>query len=142
MHRIKRFFVVCILFVFCVVGLSACNKGGEVKAIILSISDTQVVIRIDETDGKGTLGNAMDKLQESGKWTYVATAGMLTSINGVENTADYSYCWMLYTSDSEMANTAWGTIEYDGMVLGSAVVGYSDLTVIENGIYIWVYQSF
>ena len=142
MKRIKIFFVSCIFFVLCIVGLSACNKGGEVKASILSATDTQVVIRIDETDGKGTLGNAMDKLQRAGEWTYTASAGMLSSINGVENTADYSYCWMLYTSDSEMANTAWGTIEYDGVVLGSAVVGYSDLTVIENGIYIWVYQSF
>lgn len=142
MHRIKIFFVSCILFVLCVVGISACNKGGEVKATILSITDTQVVIRIDETDGKGTLGNAMDKLQADGEWTYTASAGMLSSINGVENAADYSYCWMLYTSDSEMANTAWGTVEYDGAVLGSAVVGYSDLTVVKNGIYIWVYQGF
>ena len=142
MRRIKLFLVSCMFVLLCAFGFAACNKGGEVKATLLSATDTQVVIRIDETDGKGTLGNAMEQLKQEGAWTYTASGGMLLSINGKENAADYSSCWMLYTSDSEMSNTEWGTIEYDGAILGSAVVGYSSLTVIKDGIYVWIYQGF
>jgi hypothetical protein len=49
---------------------------------------------------------------------------------------------MLYTSDSDNSNVAWGEIEYDSNVYGSAILGAEMLTVKDGCLYIWVYQSF
>ena len=67
---------------------------------------------------------------------------MITSINGKANPADWSYCWMVYTSDTSMANTEYGTYEYEGQILGSAVLGAEALPAADGGIYVWVYQKF
>ena len=50
--------------------------------------------------------------------------------------------WGLYTSDTELSNTAWGTATYEGNTYGSAMFGAEDLPVIENGIYIWQISTF
>ena len=47
----------------------------------------------------------MDKLKEDEQITFTIVDGMITSINGVENPADWSKCWMLYTDDEEYANS-------------------------------------
>jgi hypothetical protein len=49
---------------------------------------------------------------------------------------------MLYTSDAENSNSAWGTVEYDGKEYGSAVSGAETLKIKADQLYIWVYQSF
>ena len=49
---------------------------------------------------------------------------------------------MLYTSDSENANEAWGIVEYEGKNYGSATLGAESLPVKSGAIYIWWYQSF
>jgi hypothetical protein len=67
---------------------------------------------------------------------------MITSINGIENPADYSSCWMLYTSDEDNANAAWGTVEYEGKEYGSAISGAETLKIKADKLYIWVYKSF
>ena len=139
MKRIKVFLFSCILFVLCAVGFTACNKGGKVEATLLSATDTQVVIRVDKTDGNAVLLNAMETLQEKGELTFTLTDGMVTALNGVENDVDYNPCWMIYTSDSEMASAEWGTVEYDGQTLGSAALGAEDLIVAKDAIYIWKY---
>ena len=88
------------------------------------------------------LTDVMEKAKEKGDFTYEMSGGMITSINGVANPADWSKCWMLYTSDAEMSNTAWGTITWNGETLGSAVVGADALDVIAGATYVWSYQSF
>ena len=65
---------------------------------------------------------------------------MVVSVNGIAN-ADPSY-WMLYTSDADNANAAWGTAEYKGEKYGSAMFGAEKLKIKNGEIYIWVYQSF
>ena len=142
MKRVRWFFVSCILVVLFAFGFSACNKGGDVECTLLSATDTQVVIRVDKADGNAVLINAMEKLQEKGELTFAISGGMVIAINGVENAVDYNPCWMVYTSDSEMASTEWGSVEYDGQILGSAIVGAESLTVIDGGIYIWEYTGF
>ncbi|MBE5747384.1 MAG: DUF4430 domain-containing protein [Clostridiales bacterium] len=142
MKRIRNFLVFCLLFVLCTVGFTSCKKGGVATATILSKTDTQVVIQVNQTDGNAVLLNVMEDLQKKGELTFVVESGMVTSINGVANDADFDPCWMIYTSDSEMASTAWGSVEYNGQTFGSAVVGAEALTVIQGGIYIWVYQGF
>lgn len=102
-----------------------------------------VVIKTDDTAfeySDKTLKDYMDYLQDDGKLTYTVSDGMVTEINGTSNTAN-SF-WMLYTGDTENANDAWGTYEYQGETYGSAVSGAEALTVKENCVYIWVYQTF
>ena len=140
MKRIKLFLLACVLFVLCVAGFTACDKeDADVDCTLVSASDTRVVIVIDEVEGKPVLLDAMKELREDRELSFTYYDGMITEINGVANgTNDY---WMIYTSDKKMASTEWGTIEYNGITLGSAVVGVKDLPVVTNGIYVWVYQS-
>ena len=84
----------------------------------------------------------MNELAKDGKMTCKISDGMVTSINDIDNPADFSSCWMLYTSDAENSNTAWGTVEYDGKEYGSAVSGAETLKIKADQLYIWVYQSF
>ena len=43
---------------------------------------------------------------------------------------------------TDSANAAWGTIEYNGNVYGSAVLGAESLIIKDGCMYIWVFQSF
>lgn len=86
-----------------------------------------------------TLKEYMDFLQGD-NFTYSIENGMVTTINGKSNTTN-SY-WMLYTDDSENANNAWGTFEYESVIYGSAILGAEALPVKEGCTYIWAYQTF
>lgn len=126
------------LFVFC-----GCTPSGLSRAkYSVESTETAVVIKVEEANGVEFLIDVMEQAKADGKLTYEISNGMITSINGKANPADYSYCWMVYTSDSSMASTAYGTYEYEGQTLGSAVLGAEVLPVIDGGIYVWYYQAF
>ena len=112
----------------------------------LVITDTTIVIKITQEAIAGasdmTLMDYMTKLKEADKLNFEINDGMITSINDIENPVDYSSCWMLYTSDEENANKAWGTVEYEGKEYGSAVSGAEVLKIKADQLYIWVYKSF
>ena len=118
------------------------QEDGGVKATVVSATESLLVIKVEEAETEATLLSVMQTLQEEGKISFVIEGGMVTEINGVANTANYNPCWMLYTSDAELSNTAWGTVEFNNQTYGSAVVGAESLTVIAEGYYIWSYQSF
>ena len=120
---------VCALFV-------GCNKDP----LVLKESDNFVVITADTSEDL-TLIEYINSLDEY-KDMFVIENGMVTSIDGVSNTANWSHSWMIYTSDSEMANNGWGEVEYKGNVYGSAILGASELKVKNGCLYIFVYQSF
>ena len=126
------------LFVFC-----GCNPSGLSHAKY-SVESTEnvVVITVEEVKDAKSLMDVMEQAKADGELTYETSDGMITSINGKANPADWSYCWMLYTSDSSMASTEYGTYEYEGQILGSAVLGAEALPVVDGGIYVWVYQKF
>jgi len=84
----------------------------------------------------------MNQLVQKGELTCTIKDGMVTSINGIDNPVDYSSCWMLYTSDTENANSTWGTVEYEGVEYGSAISGAEKLKIKADQLYIWVFQSF
>ena len=67
---------------------------------------------------------------------------MVSSVEGKENAADGSACWMLYTSDAEMSNKEWGTITYEGNTYGSAILGAESLQVSAGQYYVWSYDAF
>ena len=136
-------------------GLAACTQkpspsttpsvgGGSVEPIpmgeILSVTDTQIVISVNEVEEGTTLIAVMAELKANNALSYEIANGMITSLNG-KTTAANEF-WGLYTSDAELSNTEWGTAEYEGKTYGSAMFGAETMPVISNGIYIWKLSSF
>ncbi len=128
----------------CLLSFAACGKSngaGKTVATVLK-EETLIVIAVEEVDGEPTLLAVMEKLQADGRLTFTADAtGMVTSIEGKENPADWSACWMLYTTDGEMADASF-SVEWQGESCGTAVVGAAALPVLAGESYIWNYQSF
>ena len=122
--------------------LTGCKK----EPLVIKDSDTYIVIKTTEEamDGKTDLLliDYMKTLKEKGELEFEIENGMITSINGIENPADYSSCWMLYTSDADNANASWGTVEYEGKEYGSAISGAETLKIKADQLYIWVFKSF
>lgn len=120
--------------------------GCRSEPLVIKDSDTYIVIKTtqkamgEETDM--LLIDYMAKLKEKGELEFAISNGMITSINGIDNPADYSSCWMLYTSDEENANSAWGVVEYQGKQYGSAISGAEALKIKPDQLYIWVFKSF
>lgn len=103
----------------------------------------KIVVDKDYMDIDGAkLIDYMQALKEDGSLDYAEDSGMITSINGKANTADYSVCWMLYTDDAELSNTAWGTVEIDGKIYASAISGANDMAIKDGATYVWVYKAF
>ena len=127
-----------------VMALSSCEMLASLfgkEPLVIFDSDTTIVIRCEETDGETTLADYMAELKTAGEIEFTTKDGMITSINGIENPADYSSCWMLYTSDADNANSAWGTVLYDGVEYGSAILGAESLKIKGDNIYIWVFAE-
>ena len=141
-RKINSIVTLLLVFALSLFTLVACNPQGSAKAEILSKTDTMVVIKVNETEGFATLIDAMNYLKGEGVLNFEISGGMLTEIEGKANPADWSACWMLYTSDEELSNTEWGTIEYEGTMYASAIVGAEELSVAVGEYYIWAYVSF
>ena len=120
--------------------------GCKSEPLVIKESDTCIVLKVtEEAIGGKTdmlLIDYMESLVKSGKMTCTIQDGMVTSINGIENPVDYSSCWMLYTSDEENANAAWGTVDFEGKQYGSAISGAETLKIKAGELYIWVFKSF
>ena len=134
--------VAVVLALVMLVSLSACRS----EKLVIKDSDTYIVIK---TTGEAMGGDSemllveyMQKLKDEGQLEFSVVNGMITSINGIDNPADYSSCWMLYTSDADNANASWGTVEYEGKEYGSAISGAETLVIKADQLYIWVYKSF
>ena len=120
--------------------------GCRSEKLVIKDSDTYIVIKTtQEAMGEETdmlLIEYMGILKDKGELEFEIANGMITSINGIDNPADYSSCWMLYTGDEENANVAWGTVEYEGKQYGSAISGAETLKIKPDQLYIWVFKSF
>ena len=134
--------VLVLAIMSCTLLLSACRN----ETLVIKDSDTYIVVKTTEKSMDGatdmTLMDYMSKLKEKGELEFTISDGMITSINGIDNPADYSSCWMLYTSDADNANAAWGTVEYEGKEYGSAISGAEVLKIKPDQLYIWVFKSF
>lgn len=141
-RKMYAIFTLLLTIAMSVCMLIACDKEGAAKAEMVSKSDTMVVIKINETEGFATLLDTMTYLKDQGELTFALMGSMVSSIEGKANPADWSACWILYTSDVEMSNTEWGTISYDGNTYGSAILGAESLMVAVGEYYIWSYEEF
>lgn len=140
---LKRKFVSLFILVSLIFCSFSCGKNGAVKCELLENTSTRAAFRVSDTDGKSAVTDCMKYLSENADgFSYEISGGMVTEINGTANKSDFSSCWMLYTSDADMSNAVWGTIEYDGQTLGSAILG-TDALIVETGeIYVWEYVTF
>ena len=111
-------------------------------AVVEKTDENMVAIRVKDVEGDVMLSAIMAYLQDKEEMSFVEKDGMITAINGKANPADFSSCWMLYTSDTELANSEWGTCTYEGAELGSAIVGANALPVLEGAVYVWSYVAF
>lgn len=137
----KKLLLTLLTFVL-LFSMVAC--GGETH--VIKETDEKIIITVSskqmELTDSTTLLEYMQSLKKDGEFEFEIVNGMITSINGIENPADWSSCWMLYTNDTELSNSTWGTAEYNGETFGSAIVGAEEL-IVKNGYkYIWYYQSF
>lgn len=123
-----------LLVIFGCCCLTACNDNKQPEPLIITAQDSSFDF------GNKTLKDYMEYLQSNKHFTFTVSNGMVTAINGTSNTTN-SY-WMLYTSDSEYANAAWGTFDNNGNVYGSATLGYRELPIKENCVYVWAYLKF
>lgn len=132
----KKLLTLLLVTLTALMMFTACGKNKD--PLVISETDEFVVIKCQTDKEDLTLASYMDGLDD----IFVIENGMVVSINGIKNAADWSYCWMLYTDDEEMSNVAWGEIEYKDKVYGSAVLGADSLVVKNGKTYIWVYQGF
>ena len=140
--KIYNLFYLLLIFTLATCFFTGCKENGTTKASVLETSNDVVVIKVDEVNGDVTLLSVMQALKEESKIDFNVENGLVTKINGVQNASDFSACWMLFTSDTELANSSWGTFLYEEQVLGSAITGAEELLVIEGAIYVWNYKSF
>lgn len=138
----KRKIISFLLVLVAICCFISCG-GGKVECETLSVTPTRVFFTVTKTDGKATVLDCMEYLSENvDGFSYKITGGMVTEINGKANTADFSGCWMLYTSDAELSNNTWGGTAYEGQTLGSAILGAEALVVEVGEIYAWEYTIF
>ena len=131
--------VLFALFLACS-ALFACKKDSVKE---LSESDEYVVLVPESEYVGGKFADYMAAYaEENDEFTFVAYDGFVSSINGIENSYETNYYWMLYTNDADNSNPAWGKIKYKGEVFCSAAVGINDLSVVEGKTYIWVYSLY
>ena len=134
--------LLALVLLFTTVMLTGCQN----ESLVIKDSDTYIVIKTTaEAIGDNQdmlLIDYMEQLKQKGELEFAVKDGMITSINGIDNPADYSSCWMLFTSDEENSNAAWGTAEYEGKQYGSALSGAETLKIKPDQLYIWVFKSF
>ena len=124
----------CIVLssLFC---FTSCKQKFSVKATLITSNENIVVIKIEEIKGEPTLKNALDSVDKSKFFYSVSADGMITNVNGTENAADWSYYWVIYTSDADYSTTNYGTMNYLGHELGSANLGCNSLPVAVGEYY-------
>ena len=149
----KKFTTLLFAFLLSfITAFSVACKNGNTTAKIESITETQIVISIEETDGKATAFDALKSLrnQDIISFDYVESSygAYITSINGkaeyvIESTLTSSkgYSWKLYTSDLQNAYEE-KTVEVSGTTCGESAFGASSLTVKTDKLYVWVFEYY
>jgi len=140
-RKIYTLFTLLLTFIFATCIFASCNKDGTAKAKIKESTENMIIIEVTKVNGEVALLSVMESLKENGEIEFAISNGMITEVNGIKNKADFSYCWMLYTSDTELSNTEWGTVLYNEQTYGSAIVGAEELLVIDGAYYILSYES-
>ncbi len=137
MKKFINLFIMLIIFL-----IVFCTSCAQSEPKVIKESDTYFVINVTDSVKSGeTLYKYMLELRDDGHISFTDANGMITSINGISNKSDWSESWMLYTTDEDNSNIAWGSVEYKGKTFGSAMFGAEQLEIKQGECYIWLYQS-
>ena len=128
-----------ILSLFVLVSCDSCDEG-RAKSTVVEKSDTLVVIKTTDVQGRYSLEDCLDDLEDAGTLSVEEENGMIVSLNGVANQGS-SY-WFIYTSDEQSVNKTWGSCEYAGKTYYSAALGVEELKEKEGALYIFVYETY
>lgn len=126
-RKIPAVFLLLLTVVFSAVCLFSC-KEKDAKPVVITVEEPVAT------------GTTLVEYMDLQGIDYEISDGMITELDGTKNST--KSFWMLYTTDEANANTAWGTYEYNGATLGSAVLGAGELLVAQGETYVWVYQTF
>lgn len=141
MKKFGKILATAMALAVLVAAFAACNGYNAVKSTEDVVAVT-VSGKVMDLDGKN-LVDYLNKLQSDDKFSYSADNGYVTTVNG--KTADYQKdrtSWMMYTSDKEMGNEAWGTYEFEGQTYYSAIVGINDYPLAEGTVILFVFCHF
>lgn len=141
-RKVIVFFTLLCTLLISLFGFACRPETEKDSKVTLIVKDGYYAVYCEESNGTDKLLDAMKDLQAEGKYTFEISGGMVVSIGGVANAVDFSKCWMLYTSDSELSNAEWGVLEYAGESYGSAVVGAEALPIKTGEYYVWAYIEF
>lgn len=159
MKHMRTFFVAGTLAAAMLCGaLSGCapnDAGGErgFEVRLYESSQTQVLVRVMETEDGKSMYDALIALQADGRLTFdgsESTYGFyITSVNGVAATNE-NY-WAVYTTlgildGVSYSDATWGTIEHSDALgntytLASASYGVSGLPLVEGELYALVWTA-
>ena len=91
--------IVCALLLVAVLAGMLSLSGCKSEPLVIKESDTCIVLKVTKEVVSGStdmvLIDYMDQLVKEGKLTCTIENGMVTSINGIDNPADFSSCWIL-----------------------------------------------
>lgn len=144
----KRFYkrslslLLTFLFALGAFSLVSCSQTDYVLAdenTVAIFPSEEVLALTDST----TLSDYLAAMQEKGQLTYVMEDGMINSVNGIANeyTGTNSMSWMIYTSDPDQSNSAFGQLKYEGKRYASASLGAESLIVKADYAYFLAYHS-
>lgn len=142
MEITKRFkkavgiFVLCGIMLVCAMFFGCAKEGDK---IVLKENDKFIVLSPTEDFVGKTLEEFMSDCKGKGKLDYRTENGMITSVNGIDNSASEGLYWMLYTDDEERSNPAYGTADYQDKTYAMASYGAESLIIEKGCIYIWAY---
>ena len=127
-------------------GESTIESESSTTSSLVVVVGNMVVIKVDasymDITQTTVLVDYMTKLKEDGALDFSIKDGMVNSINGQENPADWSKCWMLYSDDAELTNETWGYVTLDGVKYSSTVLGAEALPIKDGKTYVWEFKSF
>ena len=129
--------ILCIVLLLC---LSICVIGCTKTVVIVDGDYVVITADTSKVEEGANLLQYMDYLKSQGILDYEISDGLILSINGLSGNSNQY--WLLYTSDTENSNNAWGSCEYDGNIYDSASLGAEQLVIKDGCVYIWYLQTF
>lgn len=148
----KRFYkrslslLLTLLFALGAFSLFSCKEKDETDYV--SADENTVAIFPSEevlalTD-RSTLADYLVAMREKGLISYEMEYGMINSVNGIVNEytgTNSMNSWMIYTSDPDQSNAAFGKLKYEGKTYASASLGAESLIVKAEYAYFLAYHS-
>ncbi len=130
--------------------LAACSQRHTAAYEVVVNRGEQFIFTATDVEGNVSLYDALVQLREEERVAFDGYTGdygfTLTAVNGIENKADWSACWMIYTDLTEYGGVIYATPEYTftygDKTYAQATYGASSLPVVAGYTYALHYDTF